>query len=96
MEEESSHGCYGAKAWRPAKTWASATVFVLFTVVVVSGVFLSWIDIVSLSSSRASPFDSLQLSFPLLRVSRVLPLPLNEQRMNRSESSNHETKGGER
>ncbi|KAI6707621.1 hypothetical protein NL676_010583 [Syzygium grande] len=85
MEEESSHGCYGAKAWRPAKTWASATVFVLFTVVVVSGVFLSWIDIPTFtfpgasisetttndSSAQSSPKTQPTFTFPNASISKA-------------------------
>ncbi|KAL3737680.1 hypothetical protein ACJRO7_019249 [Eucalyptus globulus] len=57
-EESSSRGCYGGKAWRPVKTWASATVFVLFTVVLLSGVFISWIDIPTFTFPGASIFKT--------------------------------------
>ncbi|XP_039168417.1 protein O-glucosyltransferase 1 isoform X2 [Eucalyptus grandis] len=60
-EQSSSHGCCGGKAWRPVKTWASAasaTVFVLFTVVLLSGLVISWIDIPTFTFPGASIFKT--------------------------------------
>ncbi|KAF8027034.1 hypothetical protein BT93_E0068 [Corymbia citriodora subsp. variegata] len=58
MEEGSSHGCHGGKAWRPVKRWAPATIFILFAVVIVSGALNSWIHIPTFTFPGATIFKT--------------------------------------
>ncbi|XP_030533474.1 O-glucosyltransferase rumi homolog [Rhodamnia argentea] len=98
MEEEHSAECFGStRARQPAKkTWGSATVLMLSIVFILSGFFVSWIDLSTLTGAfifgtrtAESPGNSTRyVSYPLVCTNdtTLQTCPMNYPATHRTES----------